>query len=110
MDHDQVTSFASDEIKRNAFVVIDDVIYMYPNLTIPQKSSVYFPPLYKGKSSAAFGQIAFDFVTSNLYWCDSLFHWIVMIPAYISNNTIYKIVVQENLHNPEGLTLDPGDR
>lgn len=110
MDHDQVTSLASDEIKRNAFVVIDDVIYMYPNLTIPQKSSVYFPPLYKGKSSAAFGQIAFDFVTSNLYWCDSLFHWIVMIPAYISNNTIYKIVVQENLHNPEGLTLDPGDR
>lgn len=110
MDHDQITSLATDERKENAFVVIDDAIYMYPNFSIPQKSYVNLFPLYKGKSSAAFGQIAFDFVTSNLYWCDSLFHWIVMKPAYISNQMIYKVVVQENLNKPEGLTLDPRDR
>lgn len=109
-DHEWVTSITIDQRNMNAFVVIDDAIYMYPDFSIKQKRYVNFFPLYTGKSAAAFGQIAFDFVTSNLYWCDSFSHWIAMKPAYNFKNTIYNVVVQDDLQKPEGLTLDPDDR
>lgn len=63
---------------------------------------------YKGRSVVN-GQIAFDFVSNNLYWCDSMLNWIGIKPAYNFNHTIYKVIVHKNLFLPKGLALDSED-
>lgn len=50
-----------------------------------------------------------DYITSNLYWCDSLHDWIAMKPAYDTKKMIYKVVIRKDLNKPEGLALDPED-
>lgn len=82
---------------------------MFPNFSDWQYQFVKFTNQFRGKS-IAFGQIAFDFISKNLYWCDSLLRWIAMKPAYNFNDTIYKIILYKDLNRPEGLALDPADR
>lgn len=53
--------------------------------------------------------MAFDYITNNLYWCDSLHDWIAMKPAYDTKKNIYKVVIRKDLNKPEGLALDPED-
>ena len=106
---EQITSITSDPSKAVVFAAISDTIYMYPNFSLVQNGSESLVPIFKGKSYT-FGQIAFDYVSSNLYWCDALHYWIAMKPAYHHNTTIYKIVVHKDLKQPEGLALDPEDR
>ncbi|XP_061184437.1 low-density lipoprotein receptor-related protein 4-like [Saccostrea echinata] len=104
----QLTSISSDPNKNIVFASIRDSIYAFQNFTIWQNKSSSFSLAFKGKS-IALGQIAFDYVSNNLYWCDSLLNWIAMKPAYMDNNTIYKIVAYQDLKQPEGITLDPED-
>lgn len=104
-----IYSMASDPKERVIFTAIGNSIYVFPNFSVWQNSSVKFTNQFKGKSTA-FGQIAFDFVSKNVYWCDSLLNWIAVKPAYNFNNTIYKIVLHKDLNRPEGLALDPADR
>lgn len=82
---------------------------MYSNFSIWQKASGGLSILFKGKS-AALGQIAFDFLSNNLYWCDSFLNWIAMKRPNNFNNTIYKVIVHKDLNQPEGLSLDPENR
>lgn len=105
----QITSMASDPKKAVIFASIKDTIYIYNNFSIWQNASPEFSIQFRGKS-ASLGQIAFDFVSQNLYWCDSLLHWIAMKPAYNFNHTIYKVIVHKDLNQPEGLALDPEDK
>lgn len=102
-----ITSIASDPQKKVVFLSIKDSIYNMKNFSIWQNTSTSVSVEHKGKSNAI-GQIAFDYVSKNLYWCDSLLKWIAMKPAY-TNDTIHNVVVDENLKQPEGLTLDPED-
>ena len=106
---DQITSTASDPSKAVVFAAITGTIYMYPNFSILLNGSNSLVPIFEGKS-AAFGQIALDYVSNNLYWCDPLHYWIAMKPAYNLNSSIYKVVVHKDLKQPEGLSLDPEDR
>lgn len=94
---------ASNPKEATVFVAIVDTIYIYSNFSIWRKKEGWLSILFKGKS-AAFGEIAIDYLSNNLYWCDSLLKWIAMKPANNFNNTIYKIIV------PEGLALDPQNR
>lgn len=105
----QITSLSTDTKKAVVFAAIGETIYIYHNFSIWQNVSAKFSVQFRGKS-AAIGQIAFDFVSNNLYWCDSLLNWIAMKPAYNYNNTFYKVVVQQDLNQPEGLALDPVER
>lgn len=86
-----------------------DTIYIYSNFSISEKKDDRLSILFKGKS-AAFGQIALDYLSNNLYWCDSLLKWIAMKPANNFNNTIYKIIIHKDLNQPEGLSMDPENR
>lgn len=104
-----IYSMASDPKEGVIFTAIGNSIYMFPNVSVWQNPSVKFTNQLKGKS-IAFGQIAFDFISRNLYWCDSLLNWIAIKPAYSFNNTIYKIILYKDLNRPEGLALDPEDR
>ena len=83
-------------------------IYIYQNFSIWQKRSRYFPRLFSGRSFA-YGQLAFDHVSRNLYWCDAFLSWIVMKPAYSFDEMMYKVVVDNDLNTPLGLALDPED-
>ncbi|XP_062605179.1 low-density lipoprotein receptor-related protein 6-like, partial [Saccostrea cucullata] len=105
----KITSIASDEKNKNVFFAIQNSICVFQNFNIWQNESkaITLSLAYTGKS-AAFGQITFDFVSNNLYWCDSLLNWIAMKPAY-GNDSIHRIVVQDDLYQPEGLALDPED-
>ncbi|XP_078326557.1 low-density lipoprotein receptor-related protein 2-like isoform X2 [Crassostrea virginica] len=105
----QITSLASDPKKAVVFAFIGDSIYMYNNFSIWQNRSESISLLYKG-ISWTYGKIAFDYVSNNIYWCDPLLQWIAMKPAYNLNNTIYKVILQNDLNYPEGLTLDPVNR
>ena len=105
----QITSITSDPKHAVVFAAISDTIYMFQNFTIWQNNSISIQSIFEGRS-AALGHIVFDYVSSNLYWCDALHEWIAMKPAYNRNNSIYKVVVQKELKQPEGLALDPEDR
>ncbi|XP_061183615.1 low-density lipoprotein receptor-related protein 2-like [Saccostrea echinata] len=106
----QITSIASDERNKIVFIAVKYSIYAFHKFNIWQNESKTFTiSLAYERKSAGFGQITFDYVSNNLYWCDSLLNWIAMKPAYGQNNSIYRIVVQDDLYQPEGLTLDSED-
>lgn len=106
----QITSVASDLNKGVVFMAMSDTIYMIDNYTISESNfCTSMTPVFIGKSSA-FGQIVFDYISDNLYWCDALHQWIAMKPAYNFTNSIYKVLVHKDLRQPEGLALDPKDR
>jgi hypothetical protein len=100
-----ISSIASDPQQKAIFLSIKDSIYTMKNFTIWQNSTTSVAVVHSGKSNAL-GQIAFDYVSDNLYWCDPLLNWIAMKPAY-TNDSNYYIVVNENVKQPEGLALDP---
>lgn len=102
-----ITSMVFDPNKAVLFMACSSTIYMVTNFSMWQNKAPTFSIVYTGKSRA-FGQIAFDFVSKNLYWCDSLLHWIAMKPAY-TYDTIQKVVVEDELNDPQGLALDPED-
>lgn len=104
-----ITSLASDAKENVLFAAIDNGIYILSNFSIKHNASGNLTAVYRG-TFATIGQIAFDFVSNNLYWCDSEHRWIAMKPAYNFNLTSYKIVVHDGLNKPEGLALDPEDR
>lgn len=103
-----IFSLASDPKKSVVFAAIMNGIYIFKNFSVLQNSVIELPDEYRGRS-IAYGQIAFDFVSNNMYWCDSLLNWIAMKPAYSFKNTIYKVIIHKDLVLPEGLALDPED-
>lgn len=105
----QITSLASDPRRAVIFAAINEAIHIYHPFPTLQNVSAKFSIQYRGKSFS-FGQIAFDYVSSNLYWCDTYLNWIAMKPAYNFNDSIYKVIVQKDLNQPEGLALDSEDR
>lgn len=107
-DSSIIWSLASDPKKSVVFAAILNAIYTFNNFSIWQRPLVTLTTEYKGRSVVS-GQIAFDFVSNNLYWCDAMLNWIAIKPAYNFNNTMYKVIVHKNLFLPEGLALDPED-
>lgn len=99
-------SLASDPKKSVVFAAISNALYIFENVSTMPRASITLPTEYKSRSVVK-GQIAFDFVSNNLYWCDSLLNWIAMKPAYHFDVTIYKIIIHKDLFLPEGLALDP---
>ncbi|KAK3083431.1 hypothetical protein FSP39_022421 [Pinctada imbricata] len=57
--------------------------------------------------SEGFGSVAFDWLSENLYWTDSMHDWIAMQPAYTKDESMFKIIVSDGLRQPEGLAIDP---
>ncbi|XP_056013210.1 low-density lipoprotein receptor-related protein 4-like [Ostrea edulis] len=104
----EITSITSDPNKNTMFTSIGNEINAFSNFSIWQNRIEKHSITFKGRSGSL-GQIAFDYVSKNLYWCDSLLHWIAMKAAYTSNATIYKVVVEKDLKQPEGIALDPED-
>lgn len=103
-----IFSLASDPKNSVVFAAIMNGIYIFKNFSILQNSVIELPTEYRGRS-IAYGQIAFDFVSNNIYWCDSLLNWIALKPAYSFKNTIYKVIIHKDLVLPEGLAVDPED-
>ncbi|XP_056013215.1 low-density lipoprotein receptor-related protein 2-like [Ostrea edulis] len=103
----QITSITSDPYENTLFTIIGNSIYAFSNFSIWQNQK-RSSRIYKGKSYS-WGQIASDYVSKNLYWCDFFYRWIVMKPAYTSNNTIYRVVIDKDLEHPDGIALDPED-
>lgn len=103
-----ITSLASDPKKAVVFAALQSGIYIVHNYSVWQNESQTFSASYNGRY-AGIEQIAFDYITNNLYWCDSLHDWIAMKPAYDTKKNIYKVVIRKDLNKPEGLALDPED-
>lgn len=103
-----ITSLASDPKKAVVFAARQSGIYIVHNYSVWQNESQTFSASYNGRY-AGIEQIAFDYITNNLYWCDSLHDWIAMKPAYDTKKNIYKVVIRKDLNKPEGLALDPED-
>lgn len=104
-----IFDLAADPKEGSVFAAIGHSIYIIHNFSSWQNVSEEFTKEIKRKSWGI-GQIAFDFVSKNLYWCDALLDWIAMTPAYNDGETIYKVVVHKDLTHPVGLALDPEDR
>lgn len=105
-----IASIASDPRLSVVFTAINDGIYIVYDFTLwLNSSSTEMHSSYKGRY-AAIEQIAYDFITGNLYWCDSMHDWIAMKPMFTIKEEIYNVVVRTDLNHSEGLALDPGDR
>ena len=54
-------------------------------------------------------KLAVDWVSHNVYWTDPMFRWIAMQPedTYGSINSLYKVIVKEDLEKPYALAVDP---
>lgn len=103
-----ITSMVSDPKKDVLFIAFASTIYMVKNFSVRQNDSLTFSLVYTGKSFTI-DQIAVDYLSANIYWCDFHLNWIAMKPAYKSVVTIQKVVVQDELNGPSGLALDPED-
>lgn len=100
---------ASDSKEAVVFAIVESQILTYPNFSLWQYDVPAFTILHEGRSFA-YGQIAFDFVSKNLYWSDAFLNWIAMKPANNVNSKLYKVIVHADLTSPVGLALDPKDR
>lgn len=104
----KIRSIATDPKRKVAFIASSLQIQAVHNYSLLKSDSYELSTEFYGKSDDT-GQIAFDYLSNNLYWCDSRLNWVAMKPAYNGNASIYKVVVQDNLNRPEGLALDPVD-
>lgn len=104
-----INSLASDPKKAVVFAAVNNGIYKVQNYSLWHNDSSEFINLYHGRY-VAIAQTAYDYITGNLYWCDSLHDWIAMKPEYDTKEMIYKVVIRKYLNKPEGLALDPEDR
>lgn len=102
-----IASIASDPRLSVVFTAINDGIYIVYDFTLwLNSSSTEMHSSYKGRY-AAIEQIAYDFITGNLYWCDSMHDWIAMKLMFTIKKEIYNVVVRTDLNHSEGLALDP---
>lgn len=106
----RITSIAAGP-ERSLYFSAERGIYEISNYSIWNNESVTISPVYRGKSNWV-GQIAVDVLSNNIYWCDGLLNWIAMKPLSVTNATTsltYRVLVDRDLHQPEGLALDPHD-
>lgn len=63
--------------------------------------------LHQGVSHSASSQIAFDWLSRNIYWTDDHFNWIGVQPVDTNDKTMYKVIMHDDLWSPLSLTVDP---
>ncbi|KAK3604530.1 hypothetical protein CHS0354_000352 [Potamilus streckersoni] len=51
--------------------------------------------------------ITFDWLSKSLYWTDPLYGWIGVISIMDDDVGMYRILIDENIQRPHGITLDP---
>uniref|UniRef100_K1QI54 Low-density lipoprotein receptor-related protein 4 n=1 Tax=Magallana gigas TaxID=29159 RepID=K1QI54_MAGGI len=106
----RITSIAAGP-ERSLYFSAERGIYEISNYSIWNNESFTISPVYRGKSNSV-GQIAVDVLSNNIYWCDGLLNWIAMKPLSVTNATTsltYRVLIDRDLHQPEGLALDPHD-
>lgn len=103
-----VRSLAVDPKQGVVFVASQSNIHAVHNYSLQQSDSSASYTVFEGKSDDP-GEIAFDYLSNNLFWCDSRLNWVAMKAAYSGNSSLYRVLVQDNLNKPEGLALDPVD-
>lgn len=103
-----IRSIASDSQRKIIFIATSFQIQAIHNYSLLKNDSYEFSTEFHGKSDDT-GEIAFDYLSKNLFWCDSRLNWVAMKPAYNGNPSFYRVLVQDNLNRPEGLALDPVD-
>ena len=59
--------------------------------------------------SRGFVKVKVDWASHNVYWTDPLFRWIAMQQgeAFITDTSLYTILVKEELDKPYALAVDP---
>lgn len=69
-----------------------------------------FKYLHKGISKGTV-QVAVDWLSHMVYWTDSGFKWVVCAPGLVErvDYDFYKIIADDHLDAPDGITLDPFD-
>lgn len=103
-----VRSIAVDPKSGVVFQASGNTISSIHNYSLSNSNNYLTSIEFNGKSNDV-GEIAFDYLSNNLFWCDSLLNWIAMKPAYTHVPHMYNVVVQDNIRRPEGLILDPLD-
>lgn len=106
----KITSVAAGP-ERSLYFSAERGIFEISNYSIWNNESFTISPVYQGKSNWV-GQIAVDALSNNIYWCDGLLDWIAMKPLTVTSTTTsltYRVLIDRDLHQPEGLALDPHD-
>ena len=62
--------------------------------------------LYEGTSGIAVG-LAVDWISNNVYFSDSLYNWITLLPMNSSTSGVYKRLIRTGLQHPHGLAVYP---
>lgn len=95
----KIRSIATDPKRKVAFIASSLQIQAVHNYSLLKSDSYELSTEFYGKSDDT-GQIAFDYLSNNLYWCDSRLNWVAMKPAYNGNALFYRVVVHDKSNRP----------
>ncbi|XP_062572013.1 low-density lipoprotein receptor-related protein 6-like isoform X2 [Saccostrea cucullata] len=65
--------------------------------------------VHGGISYTISSRIAFDHVSRNMYWTDALYNWIAVQPVDANDNSVYKVLISEQLSTPGAIAVDPNN-
>lgn len=114
VDYDaQVTSIAANT-EHDSVLFVDaktNTLYNFDNFNLyMNQTSQQFTAMHTG-ISATTSQIAYDWLSKNVYWTDGFYKWIATHPVMKKEDmSLYKVLVTKHLTKPEGIAVDPHKR
>ncbi|CAG2231894.1 LRP4 [Mytilus edulis] len=114
IDYDaQVTSIAANT-EHDSVLFVDaktNTLYNFDNFNLyMNQTSQQFTAMHTG-ISATTSQIAYDWLSKNVYWTDGFYKWIATHPVMKKEDmSLYKVLVTKHLTKPEGIAVDPYKR
>nr|XP_022324488.1 low-density lipoprotein receptor-related protein 4-like isoform X3 [Crassostrea virginica] len=79
------------------------------NINMNHTDFGYIYMVHSGISYTISSRIAYDHLTGNIYWTDALYNWIAMQPVDANDQSVYRILVSDQISTPGAIAVDPNN-
>lgn len=80
------------------------------NINMNHSDFGYIYMVHSGISYTISSRIAYDHLTGNIYWTDALYNWIAMQPVDANDQSVYRILVSDQISTPGAIAVDPNNK